>query len=178
MPLTENDIKAELSYAYLHAIAARAGFGCEVAGRHGDNAGVDAYIRVKERLAANAILTNFAFEVQLKATSKVPALETERFSYWMDDVARYDELRERSGPMPKMLVVLFLPPDATQWLEHSEEMLVTRRCAYWVSLWNAPASANKSGQTIYLPQRNLLSVEGLRQLARGLSREEEFTYGG
>ena len=40
MPLTENDVKAELSYAYLHAVAARAGFGCEVANRHSDNVGV------------------------------------------------------------------------------------------------------------------------------------------
>lgn len=178
MPLTENDIKAELSYAYLHAVAARAGFGCEVAGRHSDNAGVDAYVRVKERLAADAIHTNFPFEVQLKATSQVPALEAEKFSYWMQDVARYDELRERSGPMPKLLVVLFLPADAARWLEHSEDALVARRCAYWVSLWDASASLNRTGQTIYLPRSNLLSVEGLRRIARGLSREEEFTYAG
>jgi hypothetical protein len=178
MPLTDNDIKAELSYAYLHAVAARAGFGCEVAGRHSDNAGVDAYVRVKERLAADSKHTNFPFEVQLKATSQPPALEAERYSYWMQDVARYDELRERSGPMPKLLVVLFLPADAVQWLEHSEDALISRRCAYWVSLWDAPRSNNKTGQTVYLPRSNCLSVEGLRQIARGLSREEEFTYGG
>jgi Domain of unknown function (DUF4365) len=178
MPLTENDIKAELSYAYLHAIAARAGFGCEVAGRHSDNAGVDAYIRVRERLAPDSVHTNFPFEVQLKATSKLPALEANRYSYWMQDTERYDELRERSGPMPKLLVVLFLPADAAQWLEHSEEMLIARRCAYWTSLWEAPKSSNKTGQTVHLPQANLLSAPGLRTVARLLSQEEELTYGG
>jgi hypothetical protein len=177
MPLTENDVKAELSYAYLHAVAARAGFGCEVAGRHSDNAGVDAYVRIKERLTPEATLTNFAFEVQIKATSQVPAEEAGQFSYWMQDVERYDELRERSGPMPKLLVVLFLLADAVRWLEHSEDGLVARRCAYWVSLWDAPRSTNRTGQTVYLPRANVLSFEGLRRIARGLACEEEFTYG-
>jgi hypothetical protein len=178
MPLTENDIKAELSYAYLHAVAARAGFGCEVTGRPSDNAGVDAYVRVKERLAENAKYTNFPFEVQLKATSKTPALEADRYSFWLDDVVRYDDLRAQSAPMPKILVVLFLPTDASQWLEHTNEGVVTRRCAYWVSLWNAPASGNQTGQTVYLPKSNVLSVDGLRSLAQRLACEEEIPYGG
>jgi hypothetical protein len=80
--------------------------------------------------------------------------------------------------MLKLLVVLFLPADAASWLEHSEEALVARRGAYWVSLWDAPPSANRTGQTIYLPRCNVLSVKGLRRIARGLSREEEFTYAG
>jgi len=134
MPLTRNDIEAELSYSYLHAVAARAGFGCEYAGRPSDNAGVDVYLRIKERLAADSIHSNFPIEVQLKATSKAPALEAARYSYWLDDIKRYDELRESSAPMPKLLVVLFLPEDAKRWLEHSEEALIARRCAYWVSL--------------------------------------------
>src|SRR5215471_2663408 len=118
MPLTDNDIRAELSYAYLHAVAARAGFGCECAGRHTDNAGVDAYVRVKERLSTAAVHTNFPFEIQLKATSKSAAQEGGRLSYWLEDVEKYNELRERSGPMPKLLVVLFLPDDVERWLEH------------------------------------------------------------
>jgi len=178
MPLTTNDIEAELSYAYLHAVASRAQFGCEIAGRHSDNAGVDAYVRVKERLAQDVIHTNFAFEIQLKATSTKPAMEAERYSYWLKDVDRYDDLRERSSPMPKLLVVLYLPEDASKWLEHSEEGLVARRCAYWVSLWDAPASANRTGQTVYLPRGNLLSVDGIRNLALSLAREEELRYGG
>src|ERR1700733_9073075 len=101
MTLTGNDIRAELSYAYLHAVAARAGFGCEYAGRPSDNAGVDAYLRVKERLDSASILTNFAIEVQLKETStnSVPP-EAGRYAYWLKDVARYDDLRERGGPIP------------------------------------------------------------------------------
>jgi hypothetical protein len=44
MPLHDNDIKSELSYAYLHAVASRAGCECQVAGRHSDNQGIDAVV--------------------------------------------------------------------------------------------------------------------------------------
>ena len=42
MPLlSNNNITAELSYAYLHAIAAKAGMSCKAGDRHDDGAGVD-----------------------------------------------------------------------------------------------------------------------------------------
>lgn len=178
MPLSENNVKAELSYAYLHAVAARAGFACKEGGRHEDNAGVDATLLVpEERLDPASVYTQFPFGVQLKATSQQPALEAGRYSFWLEDVRRYDKLRLRTGPFPTVLAVLFLPQDAAAWLEHSEDALIARRCVYWTSLWDAPATTNTSGQTIYLPKANILSVEGLREIARRLSCEEELTYG-
>jgi len=51
MILTENNIKSELSYAYLHVVAARAGCSAVVTDRHSDDAGIDAVIRAKERFA-------------------------------------------------------------------------------------------------------------------------------
>ena len=68
MLLSQNNIMAELSYAYLHAVAARAGFACEEGNRHEDGIGVDAKLRVKERFAPDSTLTNFTVDVQLKAT--------------------------------------------------------------------------------------------------------------
>ncbi|CAK0768443.1 hypothetical protein CCP3SC1AL1_4480001 [Gammaproteobacteria bacterium] len=42
--LSSNDIESELSYAYLHAVAAKAGVGCKIGSRHDDNAGIDAVL--------------------------------------------------------------------------------------------------------------------------------------
>ena len=86
MILTRNNILSELSYAYLHAVASRAGFSCEVAGRHSDGAGVDARVGWKERLDPNTVHTNDDFRVQLKATTKPPTEESGRFSYFLEDV--------------------------------------------------------------------------------------------
>jgi hypothetical protein len=41
-PLSSQNIEAELSYAYIHAIAAQCGMACAIGSRHEDNAGIDA----------------------------------------------------------------------------------------------------------------------------------------
>jgi hypothetical protein len=176
MLLTENNIKAELSYAYLHAVATRAGLGCEVTGRHSDGAGVDAILRVKEQLVPPPSLIEFIVEIQLKATSQQPVLQDGRYSYALA-VDHYNKLRLTECGSPRLLVVLFLPPDPSRWLEHSEEALIARRCAYWVSLYGAPVSENRTSQTIYIPLANVFSVENLRAVLSRFARQERLSYG-
>ncbi|MGH7222956.1 MAG: DUF4365 domain-containing protein, partial [Gemmataceae bacterium] len=81
MLLSPNNIEAELSYAYLHAVASRAGFACEEGNRHEDGIGVDAKLRIKERFSPESILTNFTVDVQLKATTQEPADQKGKYSY-------------------------------------------------------------------------------------------------
>src|SRR5205807_5905805 len=106
--LSTYDIEAELSYAYLHAVAAKAGMSCMCANRHLDNAGVDAEVTAVEKFAADSVLTDISLHVQLKATSRQPAEQEERFSYFMQDIGRYDKLRNSGTLPPRILVVLFL----------------------------------------------------------------------
>lgn len=174
--MTENDVMAELSYAYLHAVAAKAGFGCKVGSRIDDGASVDAFVRVNERLDPNSVLWNFDIEVQLKATKQALTESSGRYSYFFNGIDRLNRLREPGSPIPKLLVVLLLPSDPSQWLTLDENALIARRCAYWVSLKGAPASDNRSGQTIAIPRSQVLSVEGLRDVALILSRQEDLTY--
>ena len=94
----------------------------------------------------------------------------------MKGVDRYDRLREPGSPLPKLLVVLILPNDPTQWLTLDENSLIARRCAYWVSLKGAPMSDNGTGQTIAIPRSQNLTVEGLRNVALRLSQQEDLVY--
>lgn len=150
MLLTENNIKAELSYAYLHAVAARAGFACEEGNRHEDGIGVDAKLRIKERFGPESILTNFTVDVQLKATAEEPVEQQRKYTYSLRR-KNYDELRSVECQAPQLLVVLFLPADGERWLIHTAKQLKCQRCAYWISLRGAPPSANQTKQTVYLP---------------------------
>jgi len=168
--LTLQNIESELSYAYLHATAARAGIICEYTGRHSDEAGVDAVLRVKGRLAQDSVFTQFTVEVQLKATKQVPVEQNGRYSHSLK-VKNYNELRSENTGAPQLLVVLYLPEDAETWLSHSEESLVARRCAYWVSVRGA-AETDQASRTIYVPRANLLSVAALRGLMTRFSRQE------
>lgn len=174
--LTIQNIESELSYAYLHAIASRAGIICECTGRHSDAAGIDAVLRVKGKLADDSILKQFTVDVQLKATRQVPVEQHERFSHSLD-VKNYDELRSTDAAAPQLLVVLYLPEDAETWLSHAEDGLVTRRCAYWASLYGAP-STNQDSRTVYIPRANMLSVVQLRNLLTRYSRREVIGYVG
>ncbi len=173
MPLSDNDIKSELSYAYLHAIASRSGCACEVSGRHSDGMGVDARIQVKERFSPDS-LTRFTVETQLKATSEAPTLVAERFSFWLK-AKNYNELRDPNVPNPQLLIVLFMPENPFEWLSCSEEGLIARKCAYWLSLYDAPLGS-PSGQTVYIPKANVLSVEGFRVLLARFARKERLRY--
>jgi hypothetical protein len=173
--LSENDIESELSYAFLHAVAARAGFSCEAAGRHSDAAGVDALVRVRECLASDSVFRDFAVEVQLKATSEAATLQDKGYPLALR-IDHYDKLRRVDTPAPRLLVALFLPVLPHGWLHHAEDGLTLRRTAYWRSLRGAPESANRASQTVYLPATQALTPTSFRDLMTRLSRREELTY--
>lgn len=172
--LSQQNIESELSYAYLHAVAARGGIICESSGRHTDEAGVDATLRVRGRLAPDSVLTQFSIDVQLKASRQVPLERNGRYSHSLK-IKNYNELRSTNTGAPQLLVVFYLPPDPEQWLGHSEECLISRRCAYWLSLRGA-TEANQDSRTVYIPRANLLSVESLQTLMTRFSRREVLDY--
>ena len=135
---------------------------------------MDAQLRVKGKLAPDSVLTQFAVDVQLKATKKVPVEQDGRYSHSLK-VKNYDELRSINTGAPQLLVVLFLPVDANTWLAHSEDCLVARRCAYWLSVRGAQET-DQDSKTVYIPRANLLSVDALRTLMTRFSRMEVLDY--
>lgn len=174
--LSEQNIEAELSYAYLHAVATRGGFACSYTNRHLDDAGVDAQIHEDGRLlAADSIHASFTLHAQLKATRVTPVEQNGKFSFNLK-VGQYNRLRETRLASPRIMVVLYLPPEPSEWLRHSEECLIAKRCAYWVSLRGAPASPNESTQTVYIPRNQVLSVDALTAIMTRCSRDEEMLY--
>lgn len=64
--LSENDIKEELSYAYVHTIATRAEFSCEIVRKDRDS--IDLHIRARGRLHPESTLMSPQLGVQLKAS--------------------------------------------------------------------------------------------------------------
>lgn len=178
MPVNRQDVEAELSYAYLHAVSAAAGFECCVAGRLADKNGIDAQVKVYGEIAGPGTLTDVAVEVQLKATYTPLAVIENRISFNRLTVDQYDQLRTSRPKLDRFLVLLHLPPEQADWLRVSPDQLVARNCAWWVSLWNAPPSNNTANQTVYLPRDNLLDVDGLRSLMVRVAREERIAYAG
>ncbi|WP_428268389.1 DUF4365 domain-containing protein [Haliangium sp.] len=171
-PLSENDIEAELSYAYLYAVASRAGMACSVAGRYEDNAGIDAKLTAWGPFPDGGYLQEVDIKIQLKATVARPADDGRYLSYFLKGVGRYDDLRTETQAIPRILVVLFLPEVSEQWLSLTHEQLILRRCAYWVSLRGAPAADTSSGVTVKLPKAQMFDPAALTHLAVLCSRRE------
>jgi hypothetical protein len=141
-----------------------------------DDVGVDAQIHEDGRLLApDSIHTSFALHIQLKATRLTPLEQDGRFSFTLP-VRQYNRLRETRLASARILVVLYLPSDPSDRLTHSEEALVARPCAYWASLRGAPPSANDVAQTVYIPRRQVLSVDALTEIMVRCSRDEEILY--
>lgn len=169
------DKQEQLSLAALHAVCAKAGFAYASSGRIQDNWGWDAEASVYERLDENSILTDFKIKFQLKATRQDLTLDDGRFSFPLE-VAHYNRLRAAGrSDAPTYLVVFHMPGVESEWLHASPENLILRRCLRFVSLRNAPETANQT-ITVYVPERNVLTPDALRGLARARSLEQWIDY--
>ena len=177
-PLSLQNIESELSYAYIHAVAAHSGVGCKIGTRHDDNAGVDAILTGWGPFENGGYLQEVEINVQLKATIKPTSLSPQGYSYSLKGIHQYNDLRAEAISTPRILVVLFLPNDKKTWLEHSEDALMLRNCAYWVSLRGAGESNNDTSQTVYLPQTQFFDPTGLTKLMSRLSRRDIPLYEG
>jgi len=170
--LSPPNIESELSYAYLHAVASKAGMACSAGSRHEDNNGIDATLTAWGPFIGGGYLTEVDIKVQLKATIAALADNGTNLSYFLSGVNRYNDLRTATVDVARILVVLFLPADAQEWLNHSAGELALRKCAYWQSLREAPVTTNGSGTTVYLPKAQMFTPQSLTDLAVRLSRRD------
>jgi hypothetical protein len=165
--VTENEQKQQLSVAYVHAIAARAGYTCQV--QVVDDDSVDVLIGARGYVDDRATVRSPRIEVQLKATSSA-RLERDYVTFRLP-VKNYRELAGKTL-IPRLLVVLVLPKQQAEWLETTEECMISRRCAYWLSLDALAETANTSSITVRLPRSQQFTVDQLRGLMERVSREE------
>ncbi|MEM9294133.1 MAG: DUF4365 domain-containing protein [Acidobacteriota bacterium] len=153
----------ELSLAYVHATATAVGASSQrvVPDFHGAD--------VRFTWEDGSDWSPRYLDAQLKATAREPHGDPSgqrRLGYDLE-VKDYERLRSEKRAVPLILVVLFAPQDQERWVEHSEEQLVMRRCAYWLDLRGAPATANRSSLRVWLPAAQRFDGAQLRALLRG-----------
>jgi hypothetical protein len=166
--VTENEQKQQFSIAWVHAVAARAGYACQ--GTLVDDDSVDVTLAARGYVHHQAVVRSPRLEVQLKATAQQDLLRQDHVAFPLS-VKNYNELHEPSM-VPRLLVVLFLPPTLDEWLEQSEEHMISRRCAYWRSLLGEPEVTTDRTTTVGVPRTNCLTVEGLRGLMQRAAQRQ------
>lgn len=163
--LTDNDRKEELNYAYVHAVSSFAGFSCERTTKDRDS--VDTRIFARDRLTQNSVIESPSIEIQLKATCGLTVSDANTYSFPLP-IKNYNDLRKKTQNA-RYLVVLDLPEDGAQWLSLSEDSLVKKRCAYWVSLLGEPDVDNTTNKTVYIPKANIFNPVALRKMLEDAS---------
>jgi hypothetical protein len=158
--------KMELSYAYIHAVSSSAGFICDR--RSIDINSVDLTIRADEKISpASRILAVIDFQV--KATSS-RQFKNGVLSLPLP-IKNYDELRSETSS-PILLIAFEMPENMEDWLNHSEEQLITRKCAYWLNLRGLPVVDNDNIVTVHIKQKNVFSPKNLTELMLRASKND------
>lgn len=151
--LTIQEIEEALSRIYVQALAARAGY--VTADYSLDKHGIDILIQ-----AGGDMLP--AIGLQLKATVNLGSPTNGFFHYPLK--SRNYNLLCNSTQTPRLLIVVDLPKDQTQWLTVSPDELILRRRAFWLNLRGHDETTNVSSVTVHIPDRNLFNVDSLRLL--------------
>lgn len=152
--------KELFSLAYISAVAARAGY--QVVRPQLDFDSVDGIFMGDEGRRPR-------IEFQAKATSR-DVLRHDHIAFPLSR-KNYDDLRA-TVVVPRLLILVVLPENAEEWLSHSDECLVLRRCGYWKSLAGAQDTDNQEQITVQIPRAQVLDPQQLAGLMDRMQKDE------
>lgn len=154
--LSNNDIEEQMSFAYVQAVASAAGYTFSI-----DNKDVNG---IDIRIHAGGSW-DLSIGLQLKATTRLGAPSADGHFRYKLEIKDYRRLI-RGAQYPKYLVVLDLPGDKDDWLTVSDDELIIRRCAYWVSLYGCSERDNRRSVTVSIPSHQRFDPEALQSLVQ------------
>ena len=155
-----NDQKEQFSLAYIHAVAARAGYQLELPSR--DRASVDGEISSDEGLFP-------AIKFQAKSTS-TELVENDSVVYDLD-VKNYNDLCVTSR-QSRILILVSVPEHLADWTSINGDTLCLHCTGYWHSLRGEASSSNSRTERIRFPRSQLFDPEQLSTLMRRVSDGE------
>ena len=161
--MDENQQKEQFSNAYLRAVAATAGY--NVYKPEVDDDSVDWGIGAR---GGGGTVRSPKVELQLKCTSGA-VLKEGHISFPLK-LKNYDDLRHADYQVPRILVVVWVPKNVSDWLLQSEESLALHHCGYWVSLRGRGEAGNTENVTVHLSRTNMFSVDELKGMMHRIAK--------
>jgi hypothetical protein len=161
-----NEQKQQFSFAYLRAVAAAAGYA--VSRPEVDDDSVDLTFAAR---GGGGTLRSPRLDGQAKCTAE-PLTDGADASFRLP-LKNYDDLRAPDLQVPRILIVMYVPENVSDWLTQTDDELVLRRCAYWVSLRGLPerqsGTARNPRVAVTLPRKQMFSVPELRSIMSRIS---------
>jgi len=156
-----------MARAYVQAIAGR----CGLTGSLRDfDYGIDVTLHDIRRRGHRHMESGFKLDIQAKSTTTRNLTVTD--VVYDLDVKNYDDLRDPQVGCPRILVLLVLPEDEARWIEQTEDHLLLRNAAYWLSLKGQGPTRNQKSVRVSLPRVHLFSVQALESLMERVRRGE------
>jgi hypothetical protein len=154
--MTEEQQKEQFSVAYVRAVAAAAGVNIYKPEVDDDSVDIGFCTKIVRERVQRPIV-----EAQLKCSAGVDEDDTTyRFPL---KVKNYNDLRG-DDLVPRVLILVLVPPDLGVWLHQTAEQMILRRSAFWVRLAGLPETANTTTVTVSVPKTQLFDVPALRRL--------------
>jgi hypothetical protein len=164
--MTLDDQKQQFSFAYARAVAAAAKVAVNEPSVDDDS--VDLSFRKR---GGGGTVRSPQLDAQLKCTESAN-IHPGHIAYPLK-LKNYDELRPTNLLVPRILIVVTVPDDLTDWLKHSEDELAMRKCGYWLSLRGMAATTNQTNVTVHLPRANVFSVAQLIQMMQRIGNRQD-----
>ena len=154
--------KQEFSKAYVKAVAAACGYATQEPSVDDDS--VDLGLAAR---GGGGTVRSPRLDLQLKCTARdVVGDETVNFPLEMKN---YEELRPVNYLVPRILIVVVVPDDVAQWINHTENELLMRHCGYWYSLRGMPFSENTTTVTVNIPRTQVFDVPSVSEMMERIS---------
>lgn len=155
--LTRNHRQEALCRAYIQVIAARCGMSWSVPN---PDYGID--LTLNDVIDRGGVRAESGYKLDVQAKSATRAGWTATHLRYDIDVRSYETLRDPTPGTSRILVVLALPEDESLWSAQTEDELIVRHCAYWLSLRGEGPTSNRRSLRLLIPRGNRFSVEALR----------------
>ncbi len=152
-----NQQKEQFSFAYIRAVATVAGY--KVTREEVDDDSVDLTI---SETGGSGTVRSPKLDLQAKCTENLNC-DNGKILYDLK-VKNYNDLRNDNVLVPRILILVIVPPDIEDWLHQSDSELTMYRCGYWVSLRGQSETDNTNTIRVGLPRTQLFSVASLRSI--------------
>lgn len=174
--LPDTHIQEEISRAYIKAVCNHAGYVlCLPERDYGLDVNVKGVNMKPNGNKFNYRFTGINVDIQLKSTINYQEDGT-NIIYDLDSQAFTDLIEPQVIGTKRILVLLLLPEEKSEWISQGTEALALKKCAYWISLEGLPNDLiNSSTNRIKIPKRNIFSGEALDKIMQAIKNKEDLT---
>jgi hypothetical protein len=158
-----NEMKQQFSLAFVHMVASAAG--CSIKRHDTDYDGVDITITSSAEYE-----THYGPQIELQVKCSAQAnLLTGDTMRWKLEARAFRLLTDPRSYVTRLLAVLFVPGDPSDWLDQDEQRLLASSCMYWGGASElGTLKEGRQSKVVHLPRSNIFNVAQLQGIMKAI----------